>query len=209
MLDKHQLLTFVWRDSLSGCTNCFPYKALMATLLLCTSPLATVCLHQDPLQFHRWKDLSKWSSRNKWKEESCTWSGHHVYTHKFRRGGYIYIYMYITYLYTLRFVICKPCWFFLISYSCMVASAKKNQTASAATEIRHKKKLQVGKPNDRMLMEFFPQILHSSGCRKLLEDQSILSSTPPGQSISKHPSCFQRWAWGTFDNVWWADGSQA
>ena len=60
----------------------------------------------------------------------------------------------------------------------MLASAKKNQTASAATEIRHKKKLQVGKPNDRMLMEFFPQILHSSGCWKLLEDQSILSSTP-------------------------------
>ena len=123
---------------------------------------------------------------------------------------YIYIYMYVyTYLYTLPFVICKPCWFFLISYSCMLASAKKNQTASAATEIRHKKKLQVGKPNDRMLMEFFPQILHSSGRWKLLEDQSILSSTPPRQSISKHPSCFQRWAWGTFDNVWWADGSQA
>ena len=61
----------------------------------------------------------------------------------------------------------------------MLASAKKNQTASAATEIRRKKKkLQVGKPNDRMLMEFFPQILHSSGCWKLLEDQSILSSTP-------------------------------
>lgn len=80
---------------MSGCTNCFPYKALMATLFLCASPLATVCLHQDPLQFHRWKDLSKWSSRNKWKEESCTWWGHHVYTHKFRRGGYIYIGMYI------------------------------------------------------------------------------------------------------------------
>ena len=90
MLDK--LLTFVWRDSLSGCTNCFPYKALMATLLLCTSSLATVCLHQDPLQFHRWKDLSKWSSRNKWKEESCTWWGHHAYTHKFRRG-YAYIHI--------------------------------------------------------------------------------------------------------------------